>query len=160
MTEKLTYEQMYREYQPKVTSYIRGKVNNASDVEDLVSKVFIKILEKYDTFDETKASLSTWIYTIAGNTVIDFYRVHKIHAEIDETFSYEESGFDSILKEETLEELANALEKLDERSRDLIILHYYSGVTLREIAARMGMSYANVKIVHNKALKQLQAYMN
>lgn len=160
MVEKTTYEKIYLEYKPKVTSYVSGKINNSLDAEDLVSKIFIKILEKYESFDETKASISTWIYTITNNTVIDFYRGTKTFAEMDESFSYVESGFDDIYKKESLEELAIALEKLDQRSRDLIILHYYSGLTLKDVASRMSMSYANVKIIHNKALNQLKFYMN
>lgn len=163
MEQILTCEQIYQEYRGKVTSYVRSKVVNVVDVEDIVSKVFMKIVEKLDTFDSTKAALSTWIYTITGNTVIDFYRMNKAHSgieEVEDSLGYVESGFDEILNNETLEELAIALENLDERSRDLIILHYYSGLTLKEIGLRMGMSYANVKIVHNKALKLLKGYMD
>ena len=58
-----------------------------------------------------------------------------------------------------LEQLAEALESLDERSRDLIILHYYDGLTLKEIADRMQMSYPNAKVIHKKALRSLKAVL-
>ena len=61
--------------------------------------------------------------------------------------------------EETLNELASALEKLPERERDLIILHYYHNRQLKEIAVKMHMSYSNCKLVHNKALMKLRQYL-
>ena len=44
----------------------------------------MKVVENIDKFDEQKASFSTWIYTIARNTVIDYYRKAKIESDIDD----------------------------------------------------------------------------
>ncbi len=72
----------------------------------------------------------------------------------------ESKGLDAgLLEEEQLEELADALAKLPERSRDIIILHYYGNMTLKEVAFKMGMSYANIKIVHKKAIQELKRLM-
>ena len=60
-------EQVYREYQPKVRAYVRGKIQEPHDVEDLVSAVFMKVVQKLDSYDPAKASVSTWVYTIARN---------------------------------------------------------------------------------------------
>ena len=60
-------EQVYREYQPKVRAYVRGKIQDPHDVEDLVSAVFMKVVQKLDSYDPAKASVSTWVYTIARN---------------------------------------------------------------------------------------------
>lgn len=159
MTATLTYEQVYKEYRPKVMGYIRSKISNSYDAEDLLSTVFIKVYEKFETFDQSKASVSTWIYTVARNTLIDFFRVRKVHDEIAEEDIVEDDAYQGILDKETLEELAGALEKLPERERDLIILHYYNGLQLKEIAERMKMSYSNCKLVHGKALMRLREYM-
>lgn len=55
--------------------------------------------------------------------------------------------------------LADALEQLDVRLRDIILLHYYGEKSLKEIAAAMNMSYPNMKILHKKALNQLKGLM-
>ena len=55
-----------------------------------------------------------------------------------------------------LDLLADALLRLKEKERDLIVLHYYSGHTLREVADMMGMSYINAKVIHKKALESLR----
>ena len=60
--------------------------------------------------------------------------------------------------DEALEALADALMTLKERERDLILLHYYKGMTLKAAAEKMGMSYINAKVIHKKALSALRNY--
>ena len=63
------------------------------------------------------------------------------------------------LSDDALDTLADALLALKEKERDLIILHYYSGHTLKTVAEMMGMSYVNAKVIHKKALSRLQEEM-
>ena len=151
-------EKLYADFHNKVVRYIAGKVPNPHDVEDLVSCVFLKVYQKLDSFDESKASVSTWIYTIAQNTVIDYYRTSKQFSELPEDLAAEGEIDQRIINDERLEQLCRALERLDMRSRDMIILHYYSGLTLKVIAEKMQMSYVNAKVVHRKALQTMRAY--
>ncbi len=159
METTLTYEQVYQDYSKKVMSYIRTKISNPTEAEDLHSVVFTKVFEKFSSFDQSKASVSTWVYTVARNTLIDFFRTRKIHDELGDEDVVEENAFQGILDEETLGELAQALERLPERERDLIVMHYYNNMQLKEIALKMHMSYSNCKLIHNKALMKLRQYM-
>lgn len=152
-------EKIYKDYHGKVLSYIRSKTNSVHDAEDIAADVFLKVYEKLDTFDETKASLSTWIYTITRNTLTDFFRTRKICEEIPETLDNGSSVPDEICNAETLERLASALESLEERERDIIILRFCKGKTLTEIAKQMGISYAYVKVLQNKAFDVLKKYL-
>ena len=157
-----TQEQVYLEFSDKVMRYIRSKISNQQDAEDLQSQVFIKVYQNFDKFNESKASMSTWIYNITRNTVIDFFRTRHVHSDIDDEVAEvagEDDSFNDILNQETLGELAAALQKIPQRERDLLILHYYSGLTLKEVAMRMGMSYRNCKLIHNKALGYMRRHM-
>lgn len=149
---------IYGDYSKKVLSYLRGKVNDSFLAEELCSDVFMKVYEKLDTFDETKASISTWIFTITRNTLTDYFRTRRVFSEIPEDLPAESDIEENYCRTEMLETLADALEALPERERDLIILHYYSGKTLREIAEQLGISYSYVKILHNKALASMKNY--
>jgi RNA polymerase sigma-70 factor (ECF subfamily) len=100
------------------------------------------------------------VYTIARNTLIDFFRTNKIHDELGEEDIVEEDAFQGIFNEETLDELAEALKKLPEREREIILLHYYYNKQLKEIALKLHMSYSNCKLVHNKALMKLRQYLS
>lgn len=149
-------ELIYEQYHKKVLGYIYNRVNQMELAEDLCSDVFMKVYEKLDSFDESKASLSTWIFTITRNRLTDYFRTRRVFDEVPETM---EDGFsveEDVCGRETLDSLADALQTLDERERDIIVLRYYSGLTLKEIAEKMGISYAYVKLLQNKALVSLK----
>ena len=154
-----TKEKIYRDYHGKVCGYIRSKISSAQDAEDMAADVFVKVFEKLDSFDESKASLSTWIYTITRNTMTDYFRTRKVFAEIPETVVADTSVEDDVCNVEMLEILARALETLDERERDIIILRFYLGKTLKEITAQMGISYAYGMVLQNKAFEKLRKYL-
>ena len=157
MTNQTFQEQIYKDFYKKVYGYLWGKVQNDVLAEDLTSIVFVKIYEKLDIYDESKSSISTWIFRITHNALIDYYRGRKVFEEMPEEIPEESSSVeDEILCSEQLELLADALSEIPERERDLIVLKYYKGCTLKEIASMMNMSYANVKLVHNKALMNLR----
>ena len=69
-------ETLYAQYSSKVMGYIHARVRNRADAEDLCSDVFEKIQRKLEDFDPSKASVSTWIFTITRNTVIDYQSLH------------------------------------------------------------------------------------
>lgn len=149
-------EDIYKDYYEKVHRLVMSKVGNAMDAEDVTGDVFVKVYAKLDTFDGTKASISTWIYRIAQNTIIDYYRTRKVYSEVPEELSEDSDIDENLLNDEVLEALAEALTKLPERDRDLIVLHYYKGMTLKDAAATVGMSYSNAKLVHNKSVGVLR----
>ncbi len=162
MNEQLKERQeaLYLAYHETVFHLIMGKVCNEALAQDLTSDVFVKVCSKLDTFDESKASVSTWIYRIAQNTVIDFFRTRKVYSEVPEELPLEGDVDDDLLNNEMLEELADALNTLPERDRDLVVLHYYHGLTLKEAAEKLGMSYSNAKLVHNKSLVVLKRLLD
>ncbi|MBE5828920.1 MAG: sigma-70 family RNA polymerase sigma factor [Butyrivibrio sp.] len=153
----LTKEEIYTQYRDKVFGYVRNHVNSPEDAEDITSDIFVKVYSKLDTYDESKASLSTWIYSMTSNTVIDFYRTNHVHSEIPEDLSDEGSTIeDEILNNESLELLADALSKLPQELMDIIVLRYYKGLTLQDIAVKMNLSYGVAKLRHREALGKLR----
>lgn len=149
-------EKLYTEYRPKVFAYIKSQVQNEELAEDLCSDVFVKVFEKADGFDAAKASASTWIFTITRHTLIDYYRTRRVLGEIPEVVTSAQNVEDEVLNADMLDTLADALSELEERQRDLIILRYYDGKTLREISEQLGISYAYAKVLQNKAFSFLR----
>ncbi len=157
MSKVLSKEEIYTQYRDKVFAYIRNHVNSPEDAEDLCEDVFVKIYTKLDTYDDSKASISTWIYSVTSNTVIDFYRTNHVHSEIPEDLSDPVSLIeDDYLNNETLQLLADALKKLPQEQMDIIVLRYYKGLTLQEVAQKMNLSYGITKLRHREALGRLQ----
>lgn len=150
-------ERLYIEYREKVMSYIRSRVFNASDVEDLCEDVFLKAFSAADSYDASKASPGTWLYSITKSVVIDYFRKIRPLSEMPEEISDDCSPENEIIDAEMLEELAALLERLPPELTDVIVLHYYDRMPLTKIAAVTGISYGAVKIRHNKALSLLRS---
>lgn len=150
---------IYTQYRDKVFGFVRSKIVNQTEAEDIVQTVFLKVYSNLDKYDETKASLSTWIYTITRNTVYDYLkekRGHPVLELVDNTVDSAEEPDDSLLNQEALEELACALEKLPQIERDVIILIYYHGKPKTEVAKILDITYGQLRYLHDKALSRLK----
>ncbi len=157
MTDTAFFEEIYREYQPKISGYIHNHVNNPEDAEDLCSEVFRKAWEHIDT--QNRSGFSSFLYTVTRNTVFDYFRTHRQFAPIPETMAVEDDMGENLLREETLSRLAEALKALPEQQRELIVLRYYKNKTLQEIAEMMDLSYGVTKRQHKAALDALHGIL-
>lgn len=158
-TELLDTEKIYKEFYPKVYQYLVNRMGSIEDAEDMAQTVFLKVFTKLDTFDGTKSSISTWIFNITRNTLIDHQRsmTLRLHDEIPETVADDGPDMlDNLIMEQELDRLADALEKLTDEQRDLIILHYYNEHTLLQVAEMMRRPYGQIKRLHMKALQKLK----
>lgn len=154
--QTIDLDRIYTEYSGKVMGYIRARIRSSAEAEDLHSEVFEKVLKKIGEFDPSKASLNTWIFTITRNTVIDHFRRAKPSEELDENLSDNVELDEDLLNSETLSELAAALRKLPQQMMDIIVLRYYDGKPLTEIAEMMNLSYGAVKLRHQNAVLMLR----
>ena len=113
-------------------------------------------MQKLDGYDPARASVSTWVYTITRNTVTDYYRARRSMVAFEDYIPDESPVMD--LTDDALNNLAEALMSPKEKERDLIVLHDYSGHTLKTVAEMMDMSYINTKVIHKKALNGLREF--
>ena len=152
-------EKIYLEYREKVFRYVRGKVVSTADAEDITSEIFLKVQTSLDSYDEEKATLSTWIYTITHNAVCNYYREEcKRALTLDENApgSCTDDVMAEIENEILKENLAQALETLTEREQDIIVLYYYHEIPLKDIAIKMGITYTNAKYIKHQAIHKLK----
>ena len=156
-------EKIYLEYKEKVFRYVKGKVRNLADAEDIASEIFLRVQTSLGSYDEEKATLSTWIYTITHNAVCNYYRDESKRAlTLDENalYSDRDDGVMAEMENEILKEnLAIALETLTEREQDIIVLYYYHEIPLRDIAIKMGVTYTNAKFIKHQAISKLRLAM-
>lgn len=153
------YEEIYTRFHDKVLYYIRAKVSVPEDAEDICSDVFTKIYRNFEKYDENQAEISTWIYRIAHNAVIDHYRKQKPSEELTEEIASFEDIEEGILNREKLEKLGEALKRLSEKDRSIIVYRYYDGLSLKEVAEKLHISYSGCKLRHSNALNSLKGYL-
>ena len=152
----MNMEEIYLAYHGKVMGYLSTRMNSRADAEDLCSDVFEKVQRKLADYDQEKASVGTWVFTITRNTLIDFFRRSRPKEELDENLADDEELEEGMLDRETLSELAGALRKLPQQLMDIIVMRYYDGKPLTEIAEIMNLSYGAVKLRHQNALALLR----
>ena len=156
----LDLEKIYHAYSGKVMGYLMARLQHRADAEDLCADVFEKVFRKIKDYDGEKASIGTWIFTITRNTLIDHYRKSKPSEELDENLSDQTEIDDGLLQTESLSELAAALRRLPQELTDIVVLRYYDGKPLTEIAEVMNLSYGAVKLRHQKALEMLRRLLD
>ena len=154
---ELPGDKLYAAYRSKVLSYLMGRTACREDAEDLCEEVFAEVLRCLPRYDPKKASLSTWIYQITRFTLIDYLRTRHPNDPLGEDIEAGDDIAEDFIRRETLERLASALNALGQEERDIIVLRYYKGLPLTEIARLTGISYGMVKVKHARALNALRA---
>ncbi len=157
MSFEISAEQVYKDYKNKVFGYILNRIHNYAEAEDLTSDVFAKIVGHIDSYNPEKASLSTWVFVITRNTLIEHFRKHRITEDIEEQqIPVTDEPVEKIVMEEQQELLAKALLELPEKLRDIIVARYYYGYRFSKIGEMMDISEANARVSHARALAKLK----
>lgn len=131
-------EKLIRLYYDKIYNYIFYRVSDAAAAEDLTQEVFLKLTSCIQSYAPT-ASFSAFIYRIAHNTVVDYYRTAKRKREITEKLSEEISSEltveGNMLAEAELKlDVQRLLDGVTPEQRECIILYYMQGLSYREIS--------------------------
>lgn len=130
-------EQLFAAYAPRIYNYILKRVGRVEDAEDLTSVVFEKVVLNLHTFDERKASFSTWLYRIATNCLTDFYRGRARRRELyleDERSADQVGDVSDIERMDLYITLVDLLDRLPARYREAVALRYFGGLRVQEVA--------------------------
>jgi len=136
------------------------KVSEREIAEDISSEVWMKILKNTTKFlKKDGASFKSWIYTIANNAVIDYYRTKKEKVDIEEIG---EVGFHNdfgknLDDKEKLAQVQEFLEKLKPLEKEVVILRVWDDLSYREIGEITGKTEANCKQIFKRTLEKIQA---
>ncbi len=155
------FEEVYDEYADRIYRFIYYKMYHTETAEDILSQVFLKAYEKWESYDPDKGSVSSWLYAIAGNTVIDHYRKKRPTADIDDVWdlsSDEDIQIDAERKDQ-MNEIRGCLEKIDREQRDLVIMRIWDELSFKEIADITGKTEAGCKMSFYRALKKLKTFI-
>jgi RNA polymerase sigma-70 factor (ECF subfamily) len=149
----------YTEYYDKIYRYIFFRSYENEDLaKDLTSETFLKAFEKFDSYDPEKG-FSPWIYAIARNCVIDYFRKHKgKETDLEEAESVEDRGRTPDQTEYNFKQdaLLKEVNKLPENARELILLKYFNDYSNKEIEAITGLNSATLRTRLHRAIKLLR----
>jgi len=160
------FSELYDLYFPKIFRYISWRVGSRGDAEDTVSSIFTKTLDKIGTFKRQEgATFSSWIFRIAHNTLIDYYRTRqkRNYINIDDLPEIEA---DEILPDEAYDrrqlfkKLHQMIQELPERQTEIITMRFFTGMRNKEIARVLEIEEKSVASILCRGLKALHNSFN
>lgn len=157
-------------YQAKLTRYIaRLGVRNYEDQLDVLQEIFLKAYRNLNSFDEA-FKFSSWIYRIAHNEAISWYRKKNVRpeghlvAESDEIISFlstKEDAPDVMFDKQVNAKAVNeALLTIDEKYREVIILRFFEHKEYDEISDILKIPIGSVGTLLHRGKKQLASALN
>jgi RNA polymerase sigma-70 factor (ECF subfamily) len=157
------FGELYNLYFERIYRYIRLKVGNPADAEDVTAVVFLSAWRGIERFSpKHEASFSGWLFRLAHNALIDRYRRIRPTVSLDEALD-ESATEDVTLSPEaslewrlTLAELRRALEALTEEQREVVLLRFVEGLSAREVGDIMGKQEGTVRGMQFRALEALR----
>ena len=159
--DRAAFAELFAYFAPRVKSFLMRSGANPDLAEECTQEVMATLWNKAHMFDPTKASVSTWVFTIARNRKIDMLRKQR-RPEPEDLPWGPEAEPDQVeamgLQQET-EQLGRALSALPEEQRKLIERAYFGELSHSEIAAETGLPLGTIKSRIRLALDRLRHAM-
>ncbi|ACH64457.1 RNA polymerase sigma factor, SigZ family [Aliivibrio fischeri MJ11] len=147
-------EVIWSEYQSSLKAFLRSKVSNPEDVEDLLQEILIKTHKNLKTISDAK-KVKSWIFQIANNTIIDFYRQNNRRTEL----LADDLWFDEENEEQVMKELSRCLlpfiKQLSGEDAELLSAIEIEGISQKEYAEKHGLKYSTLKSRVKKSREKL-----
>jgi RNA polymerase sigma-70 factor (ECF subfamily) len=152
------FQALYEDNLVRVYRFVFKSLRNREEAEDLTSQIFLKALRYLDPECNAQSARS-WLFKIAHTTIADYWRIHyrALTSSLDVRL---EVGWEGPIEEVVLgtnelatERVFNLLEALPERYQEVLRCRFLLNLSIRETAATMGVSEANVKILQFRAIK-------
>lgn len=137
-------ERIWKEFYAKLKRFIIKHVSNIDAAEDILQKVFIKIHSHLSTLrDENK--LQSWVYQVARNSIIDYYRSQKPTVKLPETLPAAQDSARDEAEDEINQCVEALVNSLPDKYREALILTEYRGLTQKEMAENLSISLSAAK---------------
>lgn len=153
-----TFGQLYDHYLPGLYRYLRARTTNDDDAADLTQLVFVKALESLPRYRSRGLPFGAWLFRIARNAAIDAHRQRRATVSLQVLPEILHPAVwpnveDAVLQQEVRLQVSQILELLRPDAREVLLLRFVAGLSLREIAPVVGKSESGV---HRQIVRTLQ----
>ena len=156
--ESEAFGELYNLYFKRIFKFIYYRVGHKELAEDLSEDVFVKAYTRLASVQKD-ASFEGWLYQIARNTVIDYYRDKKMLVALDEvenTLEYESNILNVLELQEEQKILLRHLKELEPTQQVVIKLKFLEDLENAEIAALLNKTEGAIRVIQHRALNKLK----
>lgn len=157
---KDAFGRIYELFFSKIYRFIYFSLGDKELSEDLAQNTFLRCWRSLQSFSDTKGSFQAFLFTIARNILIDWYRKKKEVSleKVEDPASLENIESEAVKKEEK-EIVWNALLRLKEFEKQVVILRYFEELSFADIAKIVGKKETAVRVKLHRTLKKMKHYL-
>lgn len=153
---------IYDHFSPKIYKFIYFRVGHKEIAEDVLSDTFIKGWQKI-THVTSPAALSAWLYQIAKNNIIDYYRIKKETIALEDVQDFLEDEInpvdDTNLNIEQ-KKILDVMKELPQEQQDVIKYKFFEDLSNEEIAYVLGKTEGAIRVIQHRAVSKLKELLN
>ncbi|MEZ4613909.1 MAG: sigma-70 family RNA polymerase sigma factor [Caldilineaceae bacterium] len=163
--EEAALGELYDRYEARIYSYIYRRTGSSAVAEDLTAQVFLKMLEAIQGGKGWHSSFSGWLYRIAHNAVIDFYRQRDRQQQVDleDAIAVVSSDHNPVVIAESnmdATRLRAAIDRLTDEQAEVISLRFLEGYSISEVATMMDKTEGSIKALQYRAVATLRQLLH
>jgi len=158
-TDDDAFAKLYDYFLPQIYGYVFKRVGDVDVAEDLTSLIFIKVVEHLPRF--TGEYFKSWLYRIATNTIIDYYRTYKKTSSIEdgvEVRSESATPHEQVQEAELRSRVHSALKNIPTKYSSVLHLKFFADLSNEEIATSLRIKPNNAGVLIYRALKAFEKY--
>lgn len=144
---------LYTRYADNVYGYVRSIVHDHHEAEDVTQHVFAKLIHVIGKYEERDVPFFAWILRVARNVAVDHIRYQRL-IPVEELRKSDEGSGDPAGRGR-IADLTDALSKLPQAQREVLVLRHFAGLSPTEIAACTGRSEGSVHGLHHRGRRAL-----
>ena len=163
------FTELITRYQKDIFKLAYGFFQDKDDAMEIVQETFIRLYQKLDGFDEKneKTLFKNWVYRIAYNLCIDFYRkFKKKKADMKEIYNFNRESKtlttrmeDQLDHESFRDNIKKSVMRLPKKQQTVFVLKHYQGLKHQEISDMLNLSVGTIKALYHRSIKNLKKHM-
>ena len=149
---------MYEDHSPAVWRYVRARVPDPGEAQDVTSEVFARAWRSWDRYDAGRGTVGAWLMGVAHHAVVDWWRTRRPAVAEPPEIPSEGDGPEEIAVRRDM--VRRSLGCLNEREQDAIALRFAGGLRAHEVGQVLGMTEGATKMLIHRAIAKLRAVMD
>lgn len=160
---KPVFDEVLEEYYRYILKFVAKQVTNIENAKDLTQEIFMKAYNNYSKYDIKRASVKTWLFAIANNQIINYWKSSYFNKrsifefDFDKLQGSDDDVLEAIIQEEDVRVILILMKKsLNKRNFRIMNLYFFSELSTKEISEILEMNQKTVSNVISLSIKKIK----